>query len=317
LLLDRDKNKIELRDGHRSILVPVDALGRQRYLASAQVRSKGQANADGSIPFIGHASVFNRMTLIGGKRWGFWEQIAERSFTKTIGEADVRMLKNHNPDWILARSRPGKPSTLRLSQDDIGLVSDADMAPTSYALDLAISMARMVDGQPAPDINQMSFAFEPVEYTIGEADDGLPLYTVTEARLFDVSVVTYPAYEDADCDLRGAAFNALCRSQGWDPNSKLEELYDMANERDSKQKRESEYGAIDDGDSHEDQTLNCVTCGRNLEPDMLFCPACGGATGAPASEASDPAPQGAEGETGRQALVDAQLRMARSRLSLT
>jgi hypothetical protein len=84
------------------------------------------------------------------------------------------------------------------------------MAPTSYARDLALLLER-------GDISQMSFAFDPITWTRESLSDGSVLVTITELRLFDVSVVTYPAYEETDAGLRAAAFDALCRSNGLNP----------------------------------------------------------------------------------------------------
>ena len=159
------------------------------------------SNYDGSIPFKGHAAVFNKRADIGGM---FFEQFAPGAFAKTVGEADVRMLINHDPSLILARTRAG---TLRLSEDRKGLVVDADMAPTSYGLDLAVSMAR-------GDVTQMSMAFRAIRDTWDEAGK-IPVRTVHEAALYDVSPVTYPAYDTTDAALR-SAYSALTSALGID-----------------------------------------------------------------------------------------------------
>jgi HK97 family phage prohead protease len=200
--------------GERPLEVPVDSLGRMRHRATLDVRTVARAmRADGDteIPtanFHGHAAVFNKRTLIGGKRWGFWEQIDPGAFDKTIGEADVRFLVNHDPNLVMARNKAG---TLDLSTDATGLVTDAPALDLrqSYTNDAAIALER-------GDISQMSFAFEPIEWRYEEAEDGKALYTMTEVRLWDVSIVTYPAYEETDAGLRGLAFEAMTRSLGLD-----------------------------------------------------------------------------------------------------
>lgn len=193
-----------------SIPRPLDQAGRHVFRASIDQRSVQRRDGDGgdgSIGFTGHAIVWNTPTWIGSKRWGFWEQIAPEAVTKTLQEADVRFLQNHDPNLLLARNKAG---TLRLSSDATGLAVDADMAPVTYAQDLAVLLER-------GDISQMSFAFEELAYKYEEADDGEALYTVTELRLFDVSVVTYPAYESTDAGLRSYAFERLCRTAGLSP----------------------------------------------------------------------------------------------------
>lgn len=187
--------------GQRSVDLPVDAMGRERWRAQMDVRSVEQRddNPD-EVGFNGHAAVFESRTWIGPKQGGFYEQVAKTAFRKTLGEADVRFLINHDPNLVLARNRSG---TLRLSQDGSGLVTDADMdTRQSYTNDLVISMRR-------GDVSHMSFAFETVRDSWEVLDDGTELRTLEEVRLWDVSVVTYPAYDDTD-----AALRAVCRSLG-------------------------------------------------------------------------------------------------------
>lgn len=212
--------------GDRPLEVPVDSLGRMRHRATLDVRQvvrAARAEGDGEIPtanFHGHAAVFWKRTLIGGKRWGFWEQIGDTAFDKTIGEADVRFLVNHDPNLVMARNKSG---TLDLSKDQTGLVADAPSLDLrqSYTNDAVISLDR-------GDVSQMSFAFEPIEWRYEETDDGKGMYTMTEVRLWDVSIVTYPAYEETDAGLRGMAFDVLTRSLGLDAADVLARLDDDA-----------------------------------------------------------------------------------------
>jgi HK97 family phage prohead protease len=194
---------LDAPDTRTGIARPIDRSGRHVFRGSIDTRAV-ETNEDGSIGFVGHAIVWNTRTWIGSKSWGFWEQIAPESVTKTLQEADIRFLQNHNPDLLLARNKSG---TLRLTSDATGLAVDADMAPVTYAQDLAVLLER-------GDISQMSFAFEELGYKSELLDDGTRLYTVTEMRLFDVAVVTYPAYEETDAGLRSLAFEQLCRAAG-------------------------------------------------------------------------------------------------------
>lgn len=205
-------------NGDGDIDHPVDALGRVRWNAPLGERSITRADGDDSpIGFKGHAAMFNERTLIGSKRWGFLEQIARGAFTKTIAEADVRLLQNHDPSLLLARNKAGN---LRLSEDKVGLAADADMVPTTFARDLAM-LLETPEGGERGTIDQMSFAFEPTAWTRETVvdDDGVErdLITLTEVRLFDVAIVTYPAYESTDAGLRSAAFAQMARELGADP----------------------------------------------------------------------------------------------------
>lgn len=200
---------------------PVDVLGRARFratIAPESVRVAASLDPNAPIPFGGTAVLFNSRTWIGSRDFGFWEQIAPQAVTKTLQEADVRLLQNHDPNLLLARTSPAMRAegiaTLRLASSTEGVKTEAEMAPTSYARDLAILLARR-------DCNQMSFAFDPISWDIEILDDGTRLVTITELRMFDVSIVTYPAYEETDAGLRAAAFDAICRQADLSPSAVL------------------------------------------------------------------------------------------------
>lgn len=139
---------------------------------------------------VGHAAVFGEPTDIGG--W-FREVIEPGAFTSSIKDDDIRALWNHNPDHVLGRNTAG---TLVLAEDAQGLRTTITPPDTQVARDLAVSIER-------GDINQMSFAFEVLaeEWIKGE-DRNLDLRKITKVRLYDVSPVTFPAYEGTDIALR-------------------------------------------------------------------------------------------------------------------
>lgn len=181
-----------------ALVQELDRKGRT-FASEIEVRT---VNADGSIPFKGHAAQFNKRYSV----YGMWlEEFAPGSFAKTIGEADVRALINHDPNLILARSKSG---TLRLSEDAKGLLVEADMGATTYAQDLAVAMGR-------GDVNQMSHAFRSVKEQWDESGK-IPVRTITEAQLFDVSVVTYPMNTGTDAALRSVQFDSMLRTLGLD-----------------------------------------------------------------------------------------------------
>ena len=142
---------------------------------------------DGSIKVAGYAAVFNEETTIGGQ---FREMIAPGAFTNAIGRDDVVFLINHE-GLPLARTRSG---TLTLREDDRGLYMEAmlDMSDP----DVRSIVPKMRRG----DLDKMSFAFIPVRQSWSE--DAMPLRTVEEAQLYDVSIVTTPAYNQTEIGLR-------------------------------------------------------------------------------------------------------------------
>lgn len=158
---------------------------------SKEVRfSKIEYRKDGDSPrMVGHAAVFNTRTSIGG--W-YYEVIEPGAFKDALKTSDVRALFNHDSNYVLGRSTAG---TLRLSEDATGLLSEIDPPDTQFSRDLQEQMRR-------GDISQMSFAFT-VKDQRWEKKDGADLRVIERvSTLYDVSVVTYPAYPDATVALR-------------------------------------------------------------------------------------------------------------------
>lgn len=147
-----------------------------------------RADDDGGITVEGYAAVFNQPADIGG----MWiEQVAPGAFTDAIGRDDVVFLINHD-GLPLARTRSG---TLELSQDDHGLKMRTVLDPEDP--DVRAIAGKMKRG----DLDKMSFGFWP---EVEEWDDTeeIPLRTIKQARLYDVSIVTTPAYDGTEIGLR-------------------------------------------------------------------------------------------------------------------
>jgi hypothetical protein len=171
----------------------------------------------GSKPGItGHAAVFNQLSDDLG---GYREQIQPGAFADTIKSGDVRALWNHDPNFILARTKSG---TLRLSEDREGLKIDADFPDTTFARDLLISIER-------GDVDQMSFGF--MVFPDGSnwrMEDGGVVRTLTKVELFDVSPVTFPVYPQTDVGVR-AELRSIAQA-------KLKELSAIVTEPSAEQK---------------------------------------------------------------------------------
>jgi hypothetical protein len=147
----------------------------------------------GGHTLVGHAAVFDTETTIAGL---FRETIAPGAFKKTIQESDVRALFNHDPNLVLGRNKAG---TLRLYEDGDGLGYEVDLPDTQAARDVYALIER-------GDVTQSSFAFKVVKEQRSDPEEGqeLPLFVVREARLYDVSPVTYPAYDTTDVQAASA-----------------------------------------------------------------------------------------------------------------
>ena len=146
------------------------------------------ATEDKPSVITGYAAVFNSKTTIGD--W-FTEIIEPGAFARSLSEnGDIRALFNHNWDNVLGRTKSG---TLRLEEDNRGLKFEIELPNTSVARDLAESMSR-------GDINQCSFGFwiteETWDYSIEPASR-----TIHEVELYEISVVSIPAYDDTEASL--------------------------------------------------------------------------------------------------------------------
>lgn len=147
-----------------------------------------RADESGVIKVSGYAAVFNQEADIGGM---FREEIAPGAFKDAIGRDDVVFLVNH-AGLPMARTRSG---TLTLKEDKRGLYMETELDPEDP--DVKSIVPKMKRG----DLDKMSFAFMP---TVQEWDDSgdIPLRTIREAQLFDVSIVTNPAYDGTEIGLR-------------------------------------------------------------------------------------------------------------------
>lgn len=150
---------------------------------AAEIRADGE-----EVRVAGYAAVFNQQTDIGGY---FREVIAPGAFDDAIGRDDVVFLINHE-GLPLARTRSG---TLKLTQDDKGLRMETVLDANDP--DVQSIVPKMKRG----DLDKMSFAFWPEVQEWDESGD-VPVRTIRKASLFDVSIVTTPAYDGTSIALR-------------------------------------------------------------------------------------------------------------------
>lgn len=159
----------------------------------------------GPQTIVGHAAVFNEWTtLYRGRSFELREIIRPGAFRNAIAEAqDVRALFDHNSSIVLGRTRSG---TARLFEDSRGLLCEIDPPDTQAARDVVTLLER-------GDVSGMSFAFSVREGGVKQSvrqEDGRDIYEneCTDLDLYDVSVVTYPAYEATDVALRSSQVEA-------------------------------------------------------------------------------------------------------------
>lgn len=150
-----------------------------------------QATADDAKTIEGYAAVFDTLSVDLG---GFRERIAPGAFTRSVAENDIRALWDHDSKYVLGRNKAG---TLALGEDERGLKIAVIPPNTVWATDLVQSIRR-------GDVNQMSFGFYVRSDDWEDTPMGL-IRTLRDVDLFDVSIVSYPAYAETSAEARARA----------------------------------------------------------------------------------------------------------------
>ena len=134
--------------------------------------------ADGML-FEGYASVFNsRSENLGG----FTEFVAPGAFTRSLkSRNDVKLLWNHDAGQVLGSTRA---KTMSLVEDSRGLKVSATLPNTSLGRDTAELIRTGI-------IDSMSFGFNVIKDSWNAEGNERTLHSV---RLFEVSIVAFPAY---------------------------------------------------------------------------------------------------------------------------
>lgn len=144
---------------------------------------------NGATRATGYAARYGMLSRDLG---GFREMIQPGTFSRALREKqDVSALINHDPNRLMARTSSG---TLTLNEDEKGLRFDFTLPDTTYARDLAEMMKR-------GDMTKCSFAFRTVTDQWRKVD-GQVVRELQDVDLFDVSIVTEPAYPDTEASLR-------------------------------------------------------------------------------------------------------------------
>ena len=141
--------------------------------------------------------VYDAATDIGG----MWKEIIDRGALDQADLKDVRFLVNHDVDSIpLARSRNNNEnSTMQLSVDEDGMTIRVDLDTENNAE--AKSLYSAVE---RGDLDGMSFMFTVDADKWEDIESDHPTRTITSlGKIFEVSAVTFPAYEQTSITARG------------------------------------------------------------------------------------------------------------------
>lgn len=137
----------------------------------------------------GYFAVFNS----NYEMWeGASESIAPGAFTSSLG-GDIRALTNHDTTLVLGRN---KVHTLELKEDAHGLWGRIIINPNDS--DAVNTYERVKRG----DVDQCSIGFMIRSEETDFRDDGSIHWTITDVELFEVSVCTFPAYEETGVSAR-------------------------------------------------------------------------------------------------------------------
>lgn len=137
----------------------------------------------------GYAAIFDQETDLG-----YFREIIVSGAFDGCDMSDVRALFNHDPNQILARTASG---TMSVSVDEKGLKYRFEMPNTTLGNDLLEMIRR-------GDVSQSSFAFTVKETSWVEEKYPTPdlRKIIKIERVYDVSPVTYPAYEGTSVQAR-------------------------------------------------------------------------------------------------------------------
>ena len=144
--------------------------------------------ADGEMYISGYYAVFNSEY----EMWpGAVESIADTAFDGALAD-DIRCLIDHETRLVLGRNKAG---TLTLKVDTRGLWGEVRINPNDQ--DAVNLYERVKRG----DVDQCSFGFDILDEEFEDRGDTVK-WTIKKVKLYEVSVVTFPAYEETSVSAR-------------------------------------------------------------------------------------------------------------------
>jgi HK97 family phage prohead protease len=188
-----ERNRMDNKDKWlkvaRAIALKIDGpQAKEPEIRTNSVDFEVRAEGDG-MSFTGYASVFNSPSEDLG---GFIEYVAPGAFKRSLqSRNEVKLLWNHDSGEPLASLRGG---TMQLVEDNRGLKVTAQLPNTTRGRDIAELLRTKV-------IDSMSFGFNVIKDSWSSNGQTRTLESV---RLFEVSIVSFPAYEATTAQVRSA-----------------------------------------------------------------------------------------------------------------
>lgn len=176
----------------------------RRFVTGLEVREAAPGDKGSIGTLTGYAAVFGVESVDLG---GFREVIRKGAFKASLSRGDdVRALADHKASDVLGRR---SANTLEVEEDDKGLKVTIHLPDTNAGRDTLASVKR-------GDKSGMSFGFNTVndEWTRNTVD-GAVVYKreLIDADLHEVSVVTWPAYQDTQVEARAVTAEVLAAAK--------------------------------------------------------------------------------------------------------
>ena len=157
------------------------------FMSKLLTRAESESEQEKVIE--GYFAVFDNETEL----WpGASESIATGAFDGTISN-DIRALINHDTRLVLGRNKSG---TLDLKVDSRGLWGSIKVNEKD------VDAMNLYERVKRGDVDQCSFGFNILAEETEFRDDGSIKWIIKEIDLHEVSVVTFPAYEETGVQAR-------------------------------------------------------------------------------------------------------------------
>lgn len=161
-------------------------INKQVRVAASQFQTR--ADDSGDLYISGYFAVFGSNYEICT---GATESVAETAFDGALSD-DIRCLIDHETRLVLGRTKAG---TLTLKTDSRGLWGEVKINQKDQdAMNLYERVKR-------GDVDQCSFGFDILEEEFEDRGDTYH-WTIKKVKLYEVSIVTFPAYEDTSVSAR-------------------------------------------------------------------------------------------------------------------
>jgi HK97 family phage prohead protease len=182
--LEEERHASPVRE-NRWVIVNTE---QRKQIAYTNLELRALDDSEDGWTVSGYAAVFDSPS----EPMPFTEYVKRGAFRKTIKDgADVRLLIDHT-GVPLARTKSG---TLKLREDEKGLYMEARLDPNNP------DAVKMRSALMRGDVSQMSFAFETIKDSWNK---DRTVRELREVKLHDVSIVTYPAYEETSAEIRNS-----------------------------------------------------------------------------------------------------------------